>query len=186
MRSNSCHLPRVAGVSDIQSARTRSHILRALLVSGLSPSIWRILNSEKQSLDSSFKIASARRFMWVEPERELELIRLFFGSTPTFISFLSKPLAIWRLRALEAALELADKHEASSVESAFAGRARTTSLWSELQQTLERFFFATCKISWNLNLETETAVELAGHKFEFETNTRIQNTEANTMKASAN
>lgn len=39
----------------------RYHILRALLVSGLSPRAWRIFSSEKQPAERNFKMASARR-----------------------------------------------------------------------------------------------------------------------------
>lgn len=84
--------------------RERKYILRALLVSGLSPSTRRILTSVEHPPDNNLKIASPRRRMWTEPSCFPLTSPLLSPAFP-----IPTPPQGYRLRALEPL----DKHETS-------------------------------------------------------------------------
>lgn len=90
------------------------YILRALLVSGLSPRIWRIWTSEEATEERNSKMSFALRR--IELDLLLSFFFFFFSSTLSF-SLLFWLLNLILLSTLETSLEPVDKHEDSSLES---------------------------------------------------------------------
>lgn len=122
-----------------------TYILRALLVSGLSPRTWRICTSEAQPSERKVRMASARRRMGIEPGR-FRLSASQWASSRFF-------LKLWtpRLWALEPSLELLVIPEAAFVDSNSDEDIDTVLQFmldfqsSELLMIFERALRATCE-----------------------------------------
>lgn len=118
-----------------------NYILRALLVSGLSPSTWRIFTSEEQPPERYIKMASARRRIWADAT-------CFFLQTWRIISnFFSALVTRRRHGALVTTLELLDKQEVSEEaepEDRVTSSAEEAFRFSDIRMSFERLFLTTC------------------------------------------